>query len=63
MTTEQEEQTAIIRARDFLVRLMDPRQTTRIPKHIREEARSILKHYPINPYARWPHDHDHLEEQ
>ena len=47
MTTEQEEQIAIRRARDFLVRLMDPKQTTRIPKHIREEARSILKHYPF----------------
>lgn len=66
MTTEQEEHYALIRARQFLVDLMDPKKTPRVPKYVREEARARVKHFPIvNGYLakHGPHDHDHLEEQ
>lgn len=33
-------------ARSFLVRLMTPSETKRVPLAVRREARSILKHYP-----------------
>lgn len=44
MSTPSEEISAIQRAGQFLTRLMlyEPR----IPKHVREDARSILRHYP-----------------
>jgi hypothetical protein len=29
---------------------MDPKETPRVPKRIRQEARSILRHYPGNYY-------------
>ena len=64
MTTPQEEHYALIRARQFLVDLMDPKKTPRVPKYVREEARARVKHFPImggylEKYG--PHDHDHLE--
>ena len=66
MTTEQEEHYALIRARQFLVDLLDPKKTPRVPKYVREEASARLKHFPLmtgylEKYG--PHDHDHLEEQ
>lgn len=47
MTTPQERFRALIRASDFLYRLTDPNQTKRLPKVIRDEARSILRHFPF----------------
>jgi len=64
MTTEQEEHYALIRARQFLVDLMDPKKTPRVPKYVREEARARVKHFPImSEYLEkyGPHDHDHLD--
>jgi len=64
MTTPQEEHYALIRARQFLVDLIDPKKTPRVPKYVREEARARVKHFPImggylEKYG--PHDHDHLD--
>ena len=49
MTTPEEQINAIDRGRVFLLELIDPRKTPRIPKDVREQARSILRHYP-SPY-------------
>jgi len=46
MTTPIEKVRAIINARDFLLRLLDPKETPRVPKDIRREARQRVKHLP-----------------
>lgn len=46
MTLPYERVNAVNRTREFLYSLLDPKQTPRVPKHIRETARSLLKHYP-----------------
>ena len=50
MTMPYERKNAVIRTEDFLVRLLDPKQTPRIPSEIRKEARGLLKHYPTSYY-------------
>jgi hypothetical protein len=45
MTLPDEKYRAIIRARDFLRDLLDPKKTPRVPKAIRKEAYYALKHY------------------
>ena len=40
---------AIDRAHQFLVELVDPKRTPKVPKAIRKEALSILRHHP-SPY-------------
>lgn len=50
MTMPDERTRAVIWAHAFLARLASPCQSKRIPKAVREEARSILRHYP------WPMD-------
>lgn len=47
MTLPDERTRAIIMARDFLLSLMIPKETPRVPKEIRKTARAILKHYPM----------------
>jgi hypothetical protein len=37
---------AIINAREFLIELLDPKKTPRVPKGIRYRAYALLKHYP-----------------
>lgn len=46
MTLPFERTSAVNRTREFLIDLMDPRETPRIPKTIRDQARSLLRHYP-----------------
>lgn len=46
MTIPMERTNAVIRTEKFLLRLLDPKQTPRIPKSIRQEAYSLLRHYP-----------------
>lgn len=46
MTLPDERYRAITRTSDFLLALCDPASTPRIPKSIRQQARSLLKHYP-----------------
>jgi hypothetical protein len=37
---------AMVGAREFLLRLIDTKETPRIPREVRREARAILRHYP-----------------
>lgn len=48
MTLPDERYRAIIRARNFLQDLLDPKKTPRVPRKIRDEAYSALKHFPWN---------------
>jgi hypothetical protein len=41
---------AIKNTKQFLVDLMDPKKTPRVPKAIRKEAYRCLRHYPGNYY-------------
>lgn len=50
MTVPYERKNAVTRTEDFLVRLLDPKQTPRIPSEIRKEARGLLKHFPTSYY-------------
>lgn len=46
MTIPYERTLAVKRAEKFLMKLIDPKESPRIPREIRREARSILKHFP-----------------
>lgn len=46
MTLPIQEKYAVDHAERFLLRLLRPSETPRIPKAIRKEARDILKHFP-----------------
>ena len=37
---------AIVGVRDFLLRLTNTKETPRIPREVRREARAIKRHYP-----------------
>lgn len=42
----EQQVTAVCQAREFLVRLINTRQTPGIPREVRREARALLRHYP-----------------
>jgi len=46
MTLNYERNSAVLQTRKFLMRLMNPQETPRVPRAIRAEARQLLKHYP-----------------
>lgn len=46
MTLPDERYRAVKWAEQFLQDLMDPAKTPRVPKTVRQQARSILRHYP-----------------
>jgi hypothetical protein len=46
MTLPFERTRAVNNTREFLFSLLDPKQTPRISSAIREQARSLLRHYP-----------------
>ena len=48
MTLPRERYNAAVNSRAFLLSLLDPKQTPRVPKQIRLQAYQVLKHYP-NP--------------
>lgn len=48
MTLPRERSRSIQAARKFLRSLLDPKQTPRIPKKIRKQAYSVLKHFPAD---------------
>ena len=50
MTMPNERRNAVNYTRQFLVDLMDPKKTPRVPKEIRKRAYSCLKHYPGDYY-------------
>ena len=47
MTIPREEKMSLEWAENFLIRLIHPKQTPRVPSAIRREARQILRHYPV----------------
>ena len=46
MTLPVERKHAVKNTEQFLLSLCDTKQTPRVPKEIREQARRLLKHYP-----------------
>ena len=46
MTLPDERYRAVTWARNFLYDLCDPKKSPGVPKKIRDQARSILRHYP-----------------
>ena len=46
MTMPNERRWAVNNTRQFLVDLMDPKKTPRVPKDVRREAGRHLKHFP-----------------
>ena len=46
VTLPDERYRALVWAEKFLEDLMDPAKTPRVPKNIRAQARSVLRHYP-----------------
>ena len=46
MTLPDERYRAVLAAEQFMKDLMDPRRTPRVPRTVREQARSVLRHYP-----------------
>jgi hypothetical protein len=50
MTMPFERSLAVKRAEKFLMKLLDRKQSPRVPLDIRREARAILKHFPAGFY-------------
>lgn len=50
MTLPHERALAVENTREFLLSLLDPKQTPRVPKAIRKRAGQLLKHYPHDFY-------------
>ena len=46
MTLPNERRRAVLATEAFLLDLCNPAKTPRVPKHIRQQARSLLRHYP-----------------
>jgi len=46
MTLPDERFRAVLATEQFLYKLLQPKYTPGVPKKIREEARSLLRHYP-----------------
>jgi hypothetical protein len=47
MSTLEEEIYALQRCKEFIYSLLDPKQTPKVPKEIRQRARNVVKHYPL----------------
>lgn len=50
MTVPVERTNAVIYTERFLLDLTDSKKTPRVPKEIRQRARSLLRHYPNKFY-------------
>jgi len=48
MTMPFERTQSVVRTRIFLRKLLDAKQSPRVPSHIRREAQALLRHYPEN---------------
>ena len=46
MTLPVERTNAVLRTEKFLLDLIDPKKTPRVPKSVRQEAIRCLRHYP-----------------
>lgn len=49
MTVPNERRNAVNWTREFLIALINPKATPRVPLEIRRRARSLLRHFP-HPY-------------
>ena len=49
MTLPHEEAYAIARTRQFLLDLLNPKATPRVPKAVRKRAYLLSKHFPVLP--------------
>ena len=49
MTLPHEEAYAIARTRQFLLDLLDPKATPKVPRAVRKRAHTLSKHYPLLP--------------
>ncbi len=47
ISSPSQQVTAVVATRDFLLRLIDTKETPRIPREVRREARALLRHYPL----------------
>ncbi len=47
MTLPHERIRALDQARVFLFALLDPKQTPKVPRSVRQWARRVVKHYPL----------------
>jgi hypothetical protein len=52
MTMPFERKWSVEHTEKFLIDLMDPKKTPRVPKYIRERARQCLRHYPSEYYMQ-----------
>jgi hypothetical protein len=50
MTLPDERYAAIRNTERFLMNLCDARVTPRVPRYLRDQARSLLRHYPSTMY-------------
>ena len=50
MTLPDERYWALIKTEQFLMQLQDPKITPRVPRYIRDQAGSLLRHYPGTYY-------------
>jgi hypothetical protein len=46
MTLPIEEKASLLATREFLVALLDPKKTPKVPKAVRTQAYWCLRHYP-----------------
>jgi hypothetical protein len=46
MTLPSERRRSLLYARQFLLELIDPTKTPRVPKAVRQQALRVLRHYP-----------------
>jgi hypothetical protein len=53
MTLPIERTHAVLNTEKFLLRLCIPKETSGVPKSIREEARRLLRHYPSKYHMRF----------
>lgn len=51
MTMPDERGRAVVHAYQFLLDLLDPKKTPKVPKEIRRRASSVLRHYPSSLYV------------
>jgi len=58
MTTPSERINSIAYTEQFLLDLIDPKKTPRVPKEIRERAMRLLRHYPSKFDLEMMSDHD-----
>ena len=50
MTLPVERKNAVLYTEQFLIDLCNPKVTPRVPGHIRDRARGLLRHYPGKYY-------------